>query len=136
MNKMQRNSDGTHGTDHGAGGPGPYLMGAHTLTGDAVLNRQGEVLGDIKEIMLNVKTGQVAYAVLAFGGFMTMGEKLFAVPWRALVLDPANKGFVLNVTKERFANAPGFDKDAWPDMANPAWASTVHTFYGTDVSVE
>lgn len=84
MNKMQRNSDGTHGTDHGAGGPGSYLMGAHTLTGDAVLNRQGEVLGDIKEIMLNVKTGQVAYAVLAFGGFMTMGEKLFAVPWRAL----------------------------------------------------
>ncbi|BDT60509.1 hypothetical protein MasN3_40030 [Massilia varians] len=113
-------------------GPGPALMGADTLIGDSVVNAQEEDLGDIKEIMLDMQTGQVAYAVLAFGGFLGMGEKLFAVPWQALHLDTVNKRMVLNVDKERLKNAPGFDKDAWPDMSDVGWASGIHSFYGTD----
>jgi sporulation protein YlmC with PRC-barrel domain len=113
-------------------GPGPALMGADTLIGDSVVNAQEEDLGDIKEIMLDMQTGQVAYAVLAFGGFLGMGEKLFAVPWQALHLDTANKRMVLNVDKERLKNAPGFDKDAWPDMSDVGWAGDIHSFYGTD----
>ncbi|MGX9220695.1 PRC-barrel domain-containing protein [Massilia varians] len=113
-------------------GPGPALMGADTLIGDSVVNAQEEDLGDIKEIMLDMQTGQVAYAVLGFGGFLGLGEKLFAVPWQALHLDPANKRMVLNVDKERLKNAPGFDKDAWPDMSDLNWTSGIHSFYGTD----
>jgi sporulation protein YlmC with PRC-barrel domain len=113
-------------------GPGPALMGADTLIGDSVVNAAEEDLGDIKEIMLDMQTGQVAYAVLAFGGFLGMGEKLFAVPWQALHLDTVNKRMVLNVEKERLKNAPGFDKDAWPDMSDVSWAGGVHSFYGTD----
>lgn len=113
-------------------GPGPSLMGADTLIGDNVVNAAEEDLGDIKEIMLDMQTGQVAYAVLAFGGFLGMGEKLFAVPWQALHLDTVNKRFVLNVEKDRLKTAPGFDKDAWPDMGDLSWASGVHSFYGTD----
>ncbi|RLM53018.1 PRC-barrel domain containing protein, partial [Halobellus sp. Atlit-31R] len=113
-------------------GPGPALMGAETLIGDSVVNAQEEDLGDIKEIMLDMQTGQVAYAVLAFGGFLGMGEKLFAVPWQALHLDTVNKRMVLNVDKERLKNAPGFDKGSWPDMSDMGWASGVHSFYGTD----
>lgn len=120
--------------DSKSAGPGPSLMGADTLLGDSVVNGADENLGDIKEIMLDMNTGQVAYAVLAFGGFLGMGEKLFAVPWQALHLDTANKRFVLNVDKERLKNAPGFNKDAWPDMADTNWASQIHTFYGTDPS--
>jgi sporulation protein YlmC with PRC-barrel domain len=116
----------------GHAGPGPALMGADTLIGDSVVNGTEETLGDIKEIMLDMNTGQVAYAVLAFGGFLGMGEKLFAVPWQALHLDTANHRFVLNVEKERLQNAPGFNKDAWPDMSDVTWANEVHTFYGTD----
>jgi sporulation protein YlmC with PRC-barrel domain len=115
-------------------GPGPALMGADTLIGDSVVNAAEEDLGDIKEIMLDMQTGQVAYAVLAFGGFLGMGEKLFAVPWQALHLDTVNKRMVLNVEKERLKNAPGFDKDAWPDMSDVSWASGIHSFYGTDPS--
>lgn len=115
-------------------GPGPALMGADTLIGDGVVNAAEEDLGDIKEIMLDMQTGQVAYAVLAFGGFLGMGEKLFAVPWQALHLDTVNKRFVLNVDKERLKGAPGFDKDAWPDMSDLNWASGIHSFYGTDAS--
>jgi sporulation protein YlmC with PRC-barrel domain len=113
-------------------GPGPALMGADTLIGDNVVNAEEENLGEIKEIMLDMQTGQVAYAVLAFGGFLGMGEKLFAVPWQALHLDTANHRFVLNVNKERLKNAPGFDKDAWPNMSDVNWATSVHSFYGTD----
>jgi hypothetical protein len=116
----------------GSAGPGPALMGADTLIGDSVVNGVEEDLGDIKEIMLDMNTGQVAYAVLAFGGFLGMGEKLFAVPWQALHLDTVNHRFVLNVEKERLKTAPGFDKDAWPDMSDVNWANQIHTFYGTD----
>ena len=118
--------------DKSSAGPGPSLMGADTLIGDTVVNGAGEDLGEIKEIMLDMHTGQVAYAVLAFGGFLGMGEKLFAVPWQAMYLDTVNKRFVLNVDKERLKTAPGFDKDAWPDMSDMTWANQIHSFYGTD----
>lgn len=111
-------------------GPGPRLMGANTLDGNDVYNKQDEDLGDVKEIMIDVPTGRVAYAVLSFGGFLGMGEKLFAVPWSALKLDTANKRFVLDVSKERLKEAPGFDKDAWPDMADPTWVKGIHSYYG------
>jgi sporulation protein YlmC with PRC-barrel domain len=113
-------------------GPGPSLMGADTLIGDSVVNASEEDLGDIKEIMLDMHTGQVAYAVLSFGGFLGIGEKLFAVPWGALHLDTVNERFVLNVDKARLKNAPGFDPGAWPDMSDVNWAKQIHTFYGTD----
>ncbi|MGA0583010.1 MAG: PRC-barrel domain-containing protein, partial [Castellaniella sp.] len=86
--------------NHGSG-PGPDLMGASTLNGNDVFNHRGENLGDIKEIMLDMSSGQVAYAVLSYGGFLGMGEKLFAVPWNALTLDTANKRFTLAIDKEK-----------------------------------
>ena len=112
-------------------GPGPRLMGADTLIGEDVYSHKDEDLGDIKEIMLDMNNGKVAYAVLAFGGVMGMGGKLFAVPWNALKLDTGNKRFILNVDKERLESAPGFDKDDWPDMADPTWQTTIQSYYGT-----
>jgi sporulation protein YlmC with PRC-barrel domain len=111
-------------------GPGPALMGANTLTGDDVYNTKEEKLGDIKEIMLDVETGKIAYAVLSYGGVFTLGEKLFAVPWSALKLDTVNKRFILDIGEERIRNAPGFDKDRWPNMADPEWSGSIHSFYG------
>jgi sporulation protein YlmC with PRC-barrel domain len=112
-------------------GPGPRLMGADTLIGEDVYNHKSEDLGDIKEIMIDMNTGSVAYAVLSFGGLLGIGEKLFAVPWKALKLDTENKRFILNVDKERLESAPGFDKDNWPDMADPTWQNTINSYYGT-----
>jgi hypothetical protein len=60
-----------------------------------------------------------------------MGEKLFAVPWEALVLDTVNKRFTLDVAKERLENAPGFDKDEWPNMSDQTWVKDIHNYYGT-----
>ncbi len=113
-------------------GPGPELMGAHTLTGNDVVNELDESLGDIKEIMLDMRSGRVAYAVLSFGGLLGMGDKLFAVPWSALKLDTNNERFVLNVEKSRLESAPGFDRNAWPNMADSSWERGIHAYYGTE----
>lgn len=138
MNYEERDTYGMYkGRDFGVTGseqkhgPGPDVMGADTLIGNDVYNHKEEDLGDIKEIMIDMHSGTVAYAVLSFGGFLGLGDKLFAVPWNALVLDTKNKRFVLNVDKERLETAPGFDKDAWPDMVDPTWQNEIHSFYGT-----
>ena len=110
-------------------GPGPEVMSAETLIGDSVVNSAGEDLGDIKAIMLDVTTGRIAYAVLSFGGFLGVGNKLFAIPWSALTLDAAEKRFILNIAKDRLENAPGFDKDHWPSMAESSWAKEIHAYY-------
>ncbi|MEF8718988.1 MAG: PRC-barrel domain-containing protein [Candidatus Accumulibacter necessarius] len=138
MNYEDRDTYGMY-KDHGTSepgpdqrrGPGPEMMGANTLVGNSVYNHQDEDLGDIKEIMLDLRNGTVAYAVLSFGGFLGMGEKLFAVPWHALTLDTLNKRFVLKVEKARLEHAPGFDKGHWPNMADQSWAREIHSYYGT-----
>jgi len=110
-------------------GPGPKVMSADTLQGDPVLNEAGEDLGEITDIMIDVPTGRVAYAVLSVGGVLGIGDKLFAIPWSALRLDTQNKCFRLDVQKERLEQAPGFDKDHWPSMADETWAEHVHSYY-------
>lgn len=130
MNYEQRDSYGMYKVKD-SGGPGPGLMGADTLVGNDVYNAQDENLGDVKEIMLDMSSGRVSYAVLSFGGVLGMGDKLFAVPWDALTLDTENKRFTLNVKKETLDQAPGFDKDSWPDMADRQWANGIHAYYGT-----
>ena len=121
---------------NGDSGPGPALMGANTLLGNDVYNKADEDLGDIKEFMIDMASGKVAYAVLSFGGWLGMGDKLFAVPWAALTLDTVNKRFTLDVSKETLKGAPGFDQDRWPSMSDRTWASGVHEFYGTAYSAE
>lgn len=111
-------------------GPGPEVMSARSLAGDAVVNLEGESVGDIKDMMIDMRTGKVSYAVLSFGSILGMGAKLFAVPWAALTIDGSNKRFVLNVAKDRLKDAPGFDKDNWPNMADLSWEATVHRHYG------
>ena len=133
-NYITRDSLGIYATS--ATGPGPALMGANTLLGNDVYNKDGEDLGDIKELMIDMASGRVAYAVLSFGGLLGMGDKLFAVPWAALTLDTAKKRFTVSVLKDALKDAPGFDKDHWPSMSDQTWASGVHKFYGTPYAAE
>ena len=138
MNYQERDPYGMYKDRNGAvasldlrHGPGPHLMSADTLLGNDVYNHKDEDLGDIKEIMLDMPTGRVSYAVLSFGGFLGLGEKLFAVPWSALTLDTVNQRFVLNVEKESLKDAPGFNKDRWPNMTDQTWVKEIHSYYGT-----
>jgi sporulation protein YlmC with PRC-barrel domain len=106
------------------------VLAADTLTGDKVVNRQKEDLGTIEHLMIDVEQGRIAYAVLSFGGFLGMGDKLFAIPWSALAVDSVERQFILNVDKKLLERAPGFDKDHWPNMADRTWGAEVATYYG------
>jgi len=106
------------------------LVKASEAIGMDVHNPQNDNLGDIKDLVVDVNRYQVVYSVLGFGGVLTMGEKLFAVPWQSLKLNRADKMFVLNVDKDKLKTAPGFDKDKWPDMTDPNWSQNVYSFYG------
>ena len=130
MSYLERDTLGMYDTSAGKG-PGPELMGADTLLGEDVYNRQDESLGDVKEIMIDMRSGKVAYAVLSFGGFLGFGEKLFAVPWGALTLDTVNKRFILDADQAKLEHAPGFDSDRWPDMADQTWRESVDKYYGS-----
>jgi len=109
----------------------PQALSASTMIGDDVRNPEGEELGQIEELMIDVTTGRIAYAVLSFGGFLCIGEKLFAVPWEALYLDLDEKVFVMDVDEETLEEAPDFDKDDWPATVSrdDAWLVTVYEFY-------
>ena len=110
---------------------GSRVLSASTLSGDDVYDPRGEKLGSIKELMLDIENGKVCYAVLSFGGFLSLGEKLFAVPWSALKVDTENKRFIMDTTEERMKNAPGFDSDHWPNMADTSWEKSINNYYNT-----
>jgi len=107
------------------------VVSASRIIGEAVVNRQDENLGKIHELVFDAHDGRLAYAVLSFGGFMGMGNKLFALPWKAFEFAKTENKLVLNVDKEKLKTAPGFDQDAkWPDFADRTWGSTIYKYYG------
>ena len=105
------------------------LLSSTSINSDNVKNRAGEDVGNIKDLMIDTETGQVEYAVLSFGGFLGLGDKYFAIPFNQLSVDRENECMVLNVAKERLEEAPGFDKDNWPNFADTSYRSTVDTYY-------
>jgi sporulation protein YlmC with PRC-barrel domain len=104
-------------------------LSASSLTGNDVKNHKGENIGSIKEIMINLQDGSVAYAVLSFGGFLGMGDKLFAIPWSSIIVDQDNKCCVISMSKEQLENAPGFDKDNWPKAGDTRYLTKVYDYH-------
>jgi sporulation protein YlmC with PRC-barrel domain len=109
---------------------GSKSLSATTLIGDPVVNPRGEDLGKIEDFVIDPKTGRVDFAVLSFGGFLGVGDKLFAVPLEAMKMSPEEKRFILDVDKERLKQAPGFDKNHWPDITDRAFGTRVYNYYG------
>jgi sporulation protein YlmC with PRC-barrel domain len=106
------------------------LIRGNTFIGAEVENPQGQNLGDIKDVVIDRASGRIAYAVVSFGGFLGVGEKLFAVPWGAFSQPKADKEtLVLDMDKERLKNAPGFDQNNWPQMASREWVTSLYSYY-------
>jgi len=110
----------------------PHVKPATTMIGTKVINTTGEQLGTIKELMIDLDDGQVAYAVMSFGGFLGVGDKLFAIPLEAFTFTVDDHIIILDVDKEVLKNAPGFDKDQWPDNAQyeAGWLLNLYEYYG------
>jgi sporulation protein YlmC with PRC-barrel domain len=104
-------------------------LSASTLIGDAIVNPAGEKLGDLKDIVLDTARGEIVYAVLASGGVLGVGEKLFAVPWSALRIEGDSGRLVLDASPDRLKSADGFDRDHWPSAPDRGFVERGRTYY-------
>ena len=108
-------------------------LSADKITHARVVTPQFESLGHIEDVMIHLESGDIAYFVLSFGGFLgtKVGDKRFAIPFDAFTVSRDNDEvvFILDVDKEYLRNAPGFDKNAYPDFADPAFESQHHQYY-------
>jgi sporulation protein YlmC with PRC-barrel domain len=107
------------------------ILTATSIIGDEIVNLSGAHLGKIKDIMINLHEASIMYVVVEYGGFLGMGEKLFAVPFQAIVLDQVNQQFTLDIDKELFEKAPGFDKHHWPATNSHEYFQGVGSFWGS-----
>jgi sporulation protein YlmC with PRC-barrel domain len=103
---------------------GPDFLSCAAVQGETVLNQRGEELGHIEQILLDVPSGEIAFAVLARGGVCGLGQKLYAIPWSHFSFDPRRRGFVLDSEVARIASVPGFDPDLWPARPDPKAGET------------
>ena len=100
------------------------------VLGMNVQTRDDEAAGEIKDVIVDTRRGDIAYAILAAGGWLGMGDSLFAVPWSSLRFDPEDDNLVINITKERLQAAEKFTEDKWPDFNDPNRLVTVYDYYG------
>jgi sporulation protein YlmC with PRC-barrel domain len=110
--------------------PREHFMLTSDIKGHKVVNKNAEDLGKIDDYMLDLETGRMAYAVLSFGGWLGVGNKLFAIPWSAFTVQLFENDLriVLNVDKEILKKAQGFDKSQLP--LSYSQLSSVYTYYG------
>jgi len=106
------------------------IISSSSLTGQNVYNLKDESIGDIKDLMIDPNNAEVLYAVLSFGGFMGIGNKLFAIPLEALQFSGKDDNIRLDVSKEKLENAPSFDKDNWPKTNDNKFVDSVNNHYG------
>ena len=103
---------------------------ATSIIGDKVENPQGEDLGTIDNLMINIRTGRVEYAVVEYGSFLGIGGKLFAIPFDELRVQPERHVFMVNRDKDYLRMSPGFDKNHWPDTNDHSYYGDVDAYWG------
>ena len=106
------------------------------VTGVDVKNQSGENLGKINEVVIDKAHGKVSYLVLSFGGILGFGNKFFAIPWNMFTYNEEEDCFILNLDKERLKDAPGFDKDNWPNFTSPNVSTSIEQFYSKHKKVK
>ena len=109
-------------------------MRASKVIGQDVKNAQGENMGEIHDLIIDPVAQRVHYAVLSFGGVLGMGEKLFAFPVSSFKPSQDKDELVLNVPKERLKNAPGFERNNWPDMSDNRYRGEVDKYFKSDAA--
>jgi hypothetical protein len=106
------------------------LIASNKVEGTAVYNRQGERLGEVYNFMVDKRSGQVAYAVLSFGGFLGIGDSYHPLPWKALTYDTSEGGYVVDLDKDRLQGAPSYSGSEAPDWSDPSFGRRIDDYYG------
>lgn len=109
--------------------PCPNVDPITRLIGSRINSLDGQDIGKLSDVMIDVKAGKIAYAVLSEGGFFGRSDILHAVPWRVLKYDGDARLFLLAATAARVREEPGFKQGAWPNIENERWARALHRFY-------
>jgi hypothetical protein len=110
--------------------PSGHLIGAGQVQGTAVFSLAGEKLGLVEDVMIDKRSGRIAYAVLSFGGFLGMGGQHYPLPWEKLSYDPAKGGYVVDVDRTMLEGAPSYTDDATATWNDDAWGRDVYMYYG------
>jgi len=105
------------------------LISSEKVAGTAVYNTAGEEIGSIHDLMLDKKSGAVAYAVMSFGGFLGMGSKFHPLPWSLLKYDTYKGGYVVNLDKDQLEGAPAYDADVEPSWGQN-YDDKIYNYYG------
>jgi sporulation protein YlmC with PRC-barrel domain len=113
----------------------PNVSLASALLDAPVRNSAGEDLGKIEDVVVDPETGNLQYAILSFGGVLGMNKKLFPIPWSSFRTARTRDYVLLDSNKDTLRRAPGFERGAWPDVADPAWSRNIDDYYGTDRGV-
>lgn len=105
------------------------LISADKVEGTSVYNRQNEKLGTVKTVMIDKRSGKVAYAVMSFGGFLGIGDEYHPLPWQTLDYDTGQEGYVVDLDKKALEDAPRIRLDHDVDWENRDWGKEVHDYY-------
>ncbi|MHB1034170.1 MAG: PRC-barrel domain-containing protein [Pirellulales bacterium] len=108
----------------------PVVMSAHTIMGDPVRTLKGEKLGQIEDVTFDLDSGRIAYGIVSLEEVLGTTDRFFAVPWQALQWRYEDNSFTLDADPERLKDAPHFEREDWPDMADHHWETMIHSFYG------
>ncbi|HYG29613.1 MAG TPA: PRC-barrel domain-containing protein [Allosphingosinicella sp.] len=106
------------------------LISSRRVEGTPVYNRAGEKLGTVHSVMIEKVSGRVAYAVMAFGGFLGLGSQVHPVPWELLTYDVDRDGYVVDLSRERLANAPAMHLDETDRPVDSTYEQATD-YYGT-----
>jgi hypothetical protein len=107
------------------------LISASKVTGTNVYNVQGDSLGSIYDVMLDKRSGKIAYAVMSFGGFLGIGERYHPLPWATLKYDKRQGGYVVGLTREQLEKAPTYAASETPAWGDRAYEQKIHDYYKT-----
>ena len=106
------------------------LIASNKVEGTAVYNRQGERLGSVYNFMVDKRSGQVAYAVMSFGGFLGIGDSYHPLPWKTLTYDTSMGGYVVDLDKDRLQAAPSYAASEAPNWSDPSYGRRIDEYYG------
>ncbi len=107
------------------------LISSDKVEGTSVYDRNGNKLGTVSNVMLDKRSGQVAYAVLSFGGFLGMGSRYHPLPWDQLTYDTNQSGYVVDLTQQQLEGAPTFSASEEARWGDPAYGRKIDAYYSS-----
>lgn len=106
------------------------LIAAGKVKGTPVYNADGEKLGEMHDLMIDKRSGHVAYSIMAFGGFLGIGDRYHPLPWSILTYDTEKGGYVVNLSRDMLEKAPAFAANATPPWGDRGFETSIHDYYG------